>query len=99
MLLLVTIGSLIVLLALLILFHHNLNATKGYRLRSLESVRNQLLLSQETLNMEIAKSQALNTLEHDQKVEAMIRATKPQYVHGDSSIARLIRGSTDTTQE
>ena len=54
MLLLCTIGMLIIVLALLILFHQNLNATKGYRLRSLEHARNQLLLQQETLTWEIA---------------------------------------------
>lgn len=87
MLLLGTIGTLIIVLALLILFHHNLNATKGYRLRSLEHVRNQLLLQQEILNMEIAKAQSLAVLQADPKVQAMAKATRPKYVTSDVSIA------------
>ena len=89
-LLLFTIGSLIVILALLILFHHNMNATKGYKLRSLEYGRTQLLLEQEVLNMEIAKAQALNTLEQDGQVQAMLKVTKPKYVQVENSIARGI---------
>ncbi len=88
MLLLVTIGTLIIVLALLILFHHNLNATKGYRLRSLEHVRNQLLLQQEILNMEIAKAQSLAVLQSDAKVQAMTKATRPKYVTSEVSIAQ-----------
>lgn len=96
MLLLSTIGTLIVTLALLILFHHNLNATKGYKLRSLEGVRNQLLLSQEVLNMQIAKAQALDTLQQDDKIVHMMQATHPQYVHGESAIAKIVRGDKET---
>jgi hypothetical protein len=88
-LLLVVIGTLIVVLALLILFHHNLNATKGYRLRSLERVRTELLLDQEVLNMRIAKSQALGTLENDPQIQGMKKPTKPKYVRGDLPIAEL----------
>lgn len=82
MLLLVVIGSLIVLLAFLILFHHNLNATKGYRLRSLEVVRSQLLLQQELLNMQIAEAQALTSIEEDAKVQAMVKPVRPLYAQG-----------------
>lgn len=87
MLLLCTIGTLIIVLALLILFHHNFNATKGYRLRSLEHVRNQLLLQQEALNMEIARAQALATLQNDSRVQAMIKPKQRKYVQGETSIA------------
>jgi len=72
--LLFVIGALIIVLALLILFHHNLNATKGYRLRTLEHARGQLMLEQEILNMKIAKSQSLQTLETDPQVQAMLKA-------------------------
>ncbi len=94
MLLLGTIGTLIIVLALLILFHHNFNATKGYKLRSLEHVRDQLLLQQEVLNMEIAKAQALNTLEKDAQVQAMIkpRQSQQKYVQGEPSIASANSG-------
>ena len=89
MLLLGTIGTLIIVLALLILFHHNFNATKGYRLRSLEHVRDQLLLQQEVLNMEIAKAQALGTLEKDAQIQAMVKPKKQQqkYIQGEPPIA------------
>lgn len=87
MLLLITIGTLIVGLALLILFHQNMNATKGYRLRSLERERSQLLLEQEILNMEVAKAQALDTLQSDPKISAMQKITKPQYIQTETSLA------------
>jgi hypothetical protein len=81
-LLLTAIGALIVGLALLILFHHNLNATKGYNLRSLEFARSQLLLEQELLNMELAKSQSLETLQSDKQVQVMVRPRRPVYIEG-----------------
>lgn len=87
MLLLCTIGGLIVVLALLILFHHNMNATKGYRLRSLEYARSQLLLEQEVLNMEIAKAQSLNTLQQDDRVQAMQKVVRPKYLQVETSLA------------
>ena len=79
MLLLVVIGTLIVVLAFLILFHHNLNATKGYRLRSLEVVRTQLMLQQELLNMQIASAQSLAGIEQDPLVQAMAKPQKMVY--------------------
>lgn len=88
MLLLVVIGTLIVVLALLILFHHNLNATKGYRLRSLERARAGLLLEQEILNMQIAKSQSLSTLEKDPQIQVMLKPKNQKYVKGDTPIAQ-----------
>ena len=86
-LLLFVIGTLIIGLALLILFHHNMNATKGYRLRSLEHARSDLLLEQEVLNMQIAKSQSLQALESDPQVRSMEKPTKPRYIQGDLPIA------------
>jgi|GEM_PF-1618449 len=85
-LLLVVIGGLIVILALLILFHHNLNATKGYRLRSLEFARNQLLLEQELLNMELAKAQSLVSLQEDTQVQSMIRPKRPKFIEIDTTL-------------
>lgn len=87
MLLLITIGTLIVVLSFLILFHQNRNATKGYRLRSLERERSQLLLEQEVQNMEIASAQALETLQNDGAVKAMAAVTKPMYMEADTSLA------------
>jgi hypothetical protein len=80
LLLMLSIGSLILILALLILFHENANATKGYQLRTLERERSTLLLEEEVLKMEIAKSQALDTLQNDKRINIMVPVKKPQYV-------------------
>lgn len=79
-LLMVVIGSLILLLSLLILFHENANATKGYRLRTLEHERSQLLLKEEVQKMQIAQEKALENLQQDPRVLLMIPARKPEYV-------------------
>ena len=81
-LLLVVIATLIIVLALLILFHHNVNATKGYRLRTLEHARTELILEEEYVNMQIAKSQSLETIKNDPQVQAMKKPVKPKYVQG-----------------
>ncbi len=87
-LLMVAIGSLILIFALLILFHENANATKGYRLRTLERERSQLLLEEEILNMQVAGEQSLGNLQEDKKVQAMKPAQKPLYLQGDASVAQ-----------
>jgi hypothetical protein len=79
-LLMVAIGSLILILALLILFHENANATKGYRLRTLERQRSQLLLEDEVLNMQIAQQQSLETLQNDPVVQSMQQPRSPVYL-------------------
>lgn len=86
-LLMVAIGSLILLLALLILFHENANATKGYRLRTLEHERSQLLLEEEVLQMQIAQEQALETLQNDPRVQAMQPAREPLYMNMSAAVA------------
>lgn len=86
-LLMMSIGSLIFLLALLILFHENANATKGYRLRKLEQQRSQLLLEEEVLKMQIAQEQALGRLQEDRRIQAMVPLTKPLYTAGESAVA------------
>lgn len=78
-LLMVSIGALILVLALLILFHQNSNATKGYLLRNLERERSQLLLEQEVLNMQVAKAQAMEKIEADRQIQTMIPVSRPQY--------------------
>jgi hypothetical protein len=87
MLLMMCIGTLILLLAILILFHENANATKGYSLRRLENERSVLLLNQEVLNMQIAEAQALEKLQNDQQIQAMKPYTKPTYVKSDAALA------------
>ena len=78
-LLMVSIGALILLLALLILFHQNSNATKGYLLRNLERERSQLLLEQEVLNMQVAGAQAMEKIESDRQIQTMIPPKNPDY--------------------
>lgn len=97
MLLLVVIGTLIILLALLILFHHNLNATKGYKLRTLERARSQLLLEQEVLNMQIAKSQSLEMLQNDPVVLGMEKPKNPKYIQADPSLMQGLAANTQAT--
>jgi len=87
----VSIGSLILLLALLILFHQNANATKGYQLRTLERERSRLLLEEEVLKMQIAQAQALQELEEDLLIQAMFPAGKLQYTNQKSTVAELAR--------
>ena len=86
-LLMVSIGALILGLALLILFHENANATKGYNLRKLESQRSIFLLQQEVLNMQIAEAQALEHLQQDPSIVAMIPAEKFRYTEQDPVVA------------
>lgn len=86
-LLLTVIGALIIVLALLILFHHNLNATKGYKLRTLEHARSQLMLEQEVLNMQIAKSHSLDALQNDPQILTMQKPTKAKYIQENYSVA------------
>lgn len=86
-LLMVVVGALILGLALLILFHENANATKGYNLRKLESQRSILLLQQEVLNMQIAEAQALEYLQQEPSIVAMIPAVKLRYTEQDPVVA------------
>ena len=79
-LLMFSIGALILILALLILFHQNSNATKGYQLRNLERERSQLLLEEEVLNMQVAKAQAMEKIGADRQIEAMIPVKRAVYV-------------------
>lgn len=81
------IGALILLLAFLILFHENANATKGYRLRTLERERSVLLLEQEVFNMQVAEAQALESLREDPLIQAMIDMRGPRYTQDDRSVA------------
>ncbi len=85
----VAIGALIFLLALLILFHQNANATKGYQLRNLERERSKLLLEEEVLNMEVAQSQALEKLQNDRQIQTMVPIKNAQYVIQEGPQARV----------
>ena len=80
-------GALIIMLALMILFNENYNATKGYKLRTLERERSQLLLMEEILKMKIAEAQALNTFQNDPMIMGMPKMGKPRYIKGDAAVA------------
>jgi hypothetical protein len=88
MILTVAIGAIILMLALLILFHQNANATKGYTLRTLERERSELLLEEEVLKMQIAQAQALERLESDPLITLMLPARGAQYVEEEQTVAR-----------
>jgi hypothetical protein len=45
------------------------------------------MLEQEVLNMQIAKSQALDALKNDPQILVMIKPVKPKYVQVDQPIA------------
>lgn len=78
-LLMSAIGILIVILAFLILFHQNANATKGYILRTLERDRTELLREQELINMKLAAEQALDTISESSVAKKMINPREVQY--------------------
>ena len=86
--LLIATGALIVLLALFILFNENYNATKGYKLRTLERERSQLLLMEEVLKTRIAEAQALVTFQNDPLILGMVKAKQAEYVRGDTAVAQ-----------
>lgn len=88
MLLMVAIGTLILILALLILLHQNATATKGYRLRKLERERSQLLLEEEVLRMHVAEAQSLGVLQNDKRIQATIPIKKPLYVNEKAAMAQ-----------
>ena len=87
----VAIGSLILILALFILFHENATATKGYRLRSLERERSYLLVEQEILNMQSAQAQALQKLSADPQITGMTPVHKPRFTDLDPAVALEIQ--------
>lgn len=96
-LLMFSVGSLILVLALLILFHQNSNATKGYLLRNLDRERSGLLLEEEVLNMQVSKAQALLKIETDRQVRAMVEVSKPLYVEQDPTVANTAQ-NVDTSR-
>ena len=85
-LLMVSIGALIIILAVIILFHHNSNATKGYLLRQLELERSQLLNQQEVLNMQVAKAQAMEKIEQERQIQRMIPVRYPLFTSPDEPV-------------
>jgi hypothetical protein len=86
--LLIVTGVLIILLAVVILVYENASATRGYRLRTLERERTQLLLSQEIINMEIAEQQSLMNLASDPQILGMEESRRAQFVKPIPAVAR-----------
>jgi len=82
-----SIGTIILVLAMLILFHQNANATKGYILRNLERERSHLLLEEEVLKMQVAEAQALKHLEEEKQVQVMMPLRDPRYTETDATVA------------
>ena len=93
--LLIATGALIIALALLILFNENYNATKGYKLRTLERERSQLLVTEEVLKMRIAEAQALGTFQNDPLILAMVKAKGAEYIKGDTAVAQELGTTRD----
>ena len=87
--LLIVTGVLIIFLALLILFNENYNATKGYKLRTLERERSQLLLAEEILKMRIAEAQSLATFQNDPLILSMVEVKGAEYIRGDTAVAQM----------
>lgn len=85
--LMTAIGTLILLLALMILFHENANATKGYRLRTLQHERSALLLEEEVLKMQLATQQSLDTLQQDEQISTMVTPKNIVYLRADAAVA------------
>jgi hypothetical protein len=87
--LLIATGALIIMLALLILFNENYNATKGYKLKTLELERSQLLRTEEILNMHLAEAQSLRTFQEDPQILGMLKIGELQYLRGDTAVAKM----------
>ncbi|OGJ53998.1 hypothetical protein A3D11_04585 [Candidatus Peribacteria bacterium RIFCSPHIGHO2_02_FULL_49_16] len=85
--LMVCIGTLIIILAILILLHQNRNATKGYQLRQLERERSQLLLEEEVLRMHVAGAQSLEEIQEDKRIQAMIPPKYTGYAEEKNAVA------------
>lgn len=81
-----TIGICILLLAILILIHQNLNATNGYLFRELERERTQLLREEETVKTTLANEQSLKALESSPEIQAMQKARQVQYKIGRAHV-------------
>ncbi len=75
------------MISLAYLVHSNLNATKGYALKTLELQRSKLLMENEVWDMQIAKVKSLDTLQNDPSIKMMVRADQPLFIRGDTAIA------------
>ncbi len=72
--------SLIGILWIYYVFILNLNATKGYNVRSLEIERKNYVFEENLLNIKIAESESLATLSRSPLVETMEQIENPHYL-------------------
>lgn len=79
--------ALVAFISLAYLANANRNATKGYALKTLEIERSQLLTENEVWDMEIARVQALASIQNDPKVRTMVKTDAPMFMRGDTAIA------------
>ncbi len=91
--LLVTIGTIIFIIALLILFHQNATATKGYELRNLQRERTLLLQDDEAVRLRIADAQSFNVLEADAHIRSMVNPSVTAYAEPQKAVAEAFPGS------
>ncbi len=63
-------------------------ATKGYTLRVLQQDRAELTQQNEILSMQIADLQSLEAMENNMIIESMVKAHQPQYIRGDTAVAK-----------
>ena len=79
--------ALVAFISLAYLANSNRNATKGYALKNFEIERSQLLTENEVWDMEIARVQALASIQNDPKIQRMVKTDTPMFIRGDTAIA------------
>ncbi len=75
--------ALLWLISLLLLYYVwilNVNATKGYDIRDLESEKKFLLMEKELLDVKIAQLESLSTILQDDDLQNMERVWEPEYL-------------------
>lgn len=75
--------ALLSLMSLLLLYYVwilNVNATKGYDIRDLESEKKVLLMEKELLDVQIAELESLSTILKDDDLQNMEKVWDPEYL-------------------
>ncbi len=75
--------SMLSIIALLIFYYVwilNVNATKGYQIRDLEDIQQQLILEEELLDVKIAELESLTTILKNDAIEDMEPVTDPDHL-------------------
>lgn len=72
----------------------NINATKGYKIRSLEIEQRNMIFERNLLNMKIAEAQSLSNVTGDKSTLVMVEAENPKFlILKDSSLTFMQPGS------